>query len=168
MLCLVADREDREVEADPIGKIIATRLRAAARARGWTQGQVHYQANVGQPKGEEIVSLTTVQMLLRGAHTNPSLSTVLAVARALDLTLDQVVGISPMPEMVPVPVEDDVSARVASLEAELREMRQGMAKFFQAEAVQDRQDAEAIEQGRHVELPAPAVESLANRRRKAK
>lgn len=127
MLCLVAD-SDQEAGSDPISKIVASRLRAAAKARGWTQGQVHYQANAGQPEGDEIVSLTTVQMLLRGAYVNPSLGTVLAVARALDLTLDQVVGISPMPETVPTPVEDDLAVRVDRLETTLRAFLESQAQ----------------------------------------
>lgn len=163
MLCLVAERD--ESEADPIGKIIASRLRAAAKARGWTQGQVHYQANVGQPEGEEIVSLTTVQMLLRGAHTNPSLSTVLAVARALDLTLDQVVGISPMPEMVRLPPEDDVDVRLRRIEEAL-----GKIGVFQlAEAESDEQAATALEQAAAAKRRAPGgVSPLRSGRRKAK
>jgi transcriptional regulator with XRE-family HTH domain len=168
MLCLVADSE-REAGSDPIGKIVAARLRAAAKARGWTQGQVHYQANVGQPEGEEIVSLTTVQMLLRGAYVNPSLSTVLAVARALDLTLDQVVGISPMPETVPAPAEDDVAVRVQQLEEELRQMRAGFAQFLRGEAAADRQEAESIEQKPRTEPHAGGGGARPpHRRRKAK
>ncbi len=165
MLCLVADNEDQEKTADPIGKIVARRLRTAQQARGWTQGQVHYQANAGLPDGHEAVSLTTVQMLLRGAHTNPSLGTVLAVARALDLTLDQVVGISPMPESVSVPPEDDVDSRLRRIEDALAKI----GAFHAAEAEADEQTAIALEQEAHAarRVLAP-VSQIRPRPRKAK
>lgn len=167
MLCLVADNE-REVEAEPIGRIIAARLRAAMRAKGWTQGQVHYQVNRGLPQGQELLSLKTVGQLLRGSQVNPSFGTVLAVAQALGLTPDQVAGVTPMPETAPLPLEDDVSARVRNLESELREMRQGFAQFLRGEADADRQAATAIEQSRQSESPVRGVQSPPDRNQKAK
>lgn len=165
MLCLVADNT-REDQAEQIGRIIGARLRAAAKARGWTQGQVHYQANRGQ--SDEIVSLATVSALLRGSIASPSVANTLAVARALELTLDQVVGISPMPETAPLPVEDDLSAQFSALKAEVRELRRGLAQFLETEASADRQEAEEIEQTRQAEQRARAAASPLGRRRKAK
>lgn len=127
MLCLVADNE-REVEAEPIGRIIAARLRAAMKAKGWTQGQVHYQVNRGLPQGDELLSLKTVGQLLRGSQVNPSFGTVLAVSQALGLTPDQVAGVAPMPETAPLPIEDDVTARVGRIENVLDQLLERLAE----------------------------------------
>lgn len=158
MLCLVADNTGEQ--AEQIGRIIGARLRAAMKARGWTQGQVHYQANRGQ--GEEIVSLATVSALIRGAIGSPSVANTLAVARALDLTLDQAVGISPMPETIPRPLEDDVATRMERLENTVRTLLETLA-------VREEESAEELEQG--LGKPATARDGVtpsAHRRKKAK
>lgn len=159
MLCLVADNT-REEQTEQIGRVIASRLRATAKARGWTQGQVHYQANQGQP--EEIVSMATVSALLRGSINNPGIGTVLAVARAMDLTLDQVVGITPLPETTLVPVEDDLAERVRRLESTL-------SQFLKAEIQSDESAAQALEEDPDSARPAGAnVRPLSSKTRRAR
>lgn len=141
MLCLVASRDDESM--DQVGRLIGARLRRAAKDRGWTQGQVHYRANAGQE--EEIISQATVSALLRGAIANPGIGTVYAVARALDLTLDQVMGMKPMPVVeVTTPPADDVSARVDHLTDQVDKLGQMMRELMVLSAEDKVEVAEAL------------------------
>lgn len=165
MLCLVAN--DEETGANPIGRMVSRRLKAVARQKKLTVGQVFYHMQNAVPS-EELPSLKTVEAFLRGSQVKPTFDVVYAVARGLGVTLDQLMGVAPMPEQAQIPLEDDVSSRVDQLEAELREMRLGFAQFLHGEAADDRRSAEAIEQNRQSAPPALGDESRQGRSQRAK
>lgn len=108
MLCLVAD-DYREEQTEKIGRVIARRLNAAAKAMRLTQGQVFVLCNQGLPPDQEIISEATVSAVMGGRVNNPGIGTVLILTQALGLSLDQAVGLTPMPESAPVPAEDDLA-----------------------------------------------------------
>lgn len=113
MLCLVASNTD-EQGVEQIGRIVGSRLSRAAKARRLTAGQVHYLTN-------GVVSPATVSALLRGAISNPGIGTVMAVAGALGLSLEEVTGNAPLPEAsAATPPEADVDARLERLERMMR------------------------------------------------
>lgn len=158
MLCLVADEDEERTER--VGQVVGRRLRAAARALRLTQGQVFVKCNEGALPGAEIISEATVSAVMGGRVNNPGIGTVLIIARALGLTTDQVLGISPMPETVPEPAKDDVreqlddlSARYAMVDARMKRVDDRMDRFATTlDALLARLELRSGELGR--EMPA--------------
>lgn len=148
MLCLVP-RPTENDHLDEIGRIIGARLSRLARERGLTRGQVHYMAG-----GDEIVSSATVNALLRGSIANPGIGTVLAIAKGLDLSLDQVLGLTPLPQVqaAPAPPAGGLEAVVERVDRLEKLLSQALLK-----TAEDRESvAEALEQASDKSKPKRA------------
>lgn len=75
-----------------IGRIIGGRIAHMASQRGWTQSQVAQNMQPSRSKG-------TVSMLMRGGIVDPPITTLIAMAKLFNVSLDQLVGFTPLPEV---------------------------------------------------------------------
>ena len=110
------------VVSDPnIGKTVGAKIARVMASLRLTQGQVAAKADLSQP---------TVSALVGGMTKDPPLSTVLKVAKALELSIDELLDLAPASEALaqalaaPLPANslvERLSDRVNSLEMELLE-----------------------------------------------
>ncbi len=111
---------------------VGAKLRQIADAKKLRQGTVAKNAHV---------DASFVSRLFGEQSRQASLPHVYRVCKVLGVTLDQVLGISPMPEPAALS-EDDIAGRLARLEAAL-----GLVGEFQvSEAAADEAAARSIEQ----------------------
>ena len=80
--------EEATTPEELIGRVIGTRLRQLASSAGLSQDEIAEQA--GRSRG-------TVSMLMNGNIKDPPIGTVMAVAGVFGASLDQVVGLKPLP-----------------------------------------------------------------------
>ena len=98
----------------PIGRDVGEKLRLLAQQQRLTQGQVAQKAHLSQP---------TVSALFGGSIKDPPISTVLKAAQALGVTVDQVLGLTPLPMADQEPLADeDLRAQVAWLTKSVRQL----------------------------------------------
>lgn len=100
----------RKSDDDPLGVEAGKMLGAIALKRGLQQNQV--AAYAGLPA-------STIHNYFTGNTKKPSLTYILKISKALGVTLDQLLGFSPMPEIVPITPDD----RLGRLEATVEELR---------------------------------------------
>lgn len=103
-------------EEDPLGVQAGRTLAEIAEKRGLKQNQVAAYAKL---------PASTIHNYFTGGTKKPSLTYLLRISEALDVTLAQVLGQSPMPEIKPIATvaADD---RLARLEETVEQLRQAL------------------------------------------
>lgn len=96
-----------------IGREIGERARLLAHRKGMTQGQVAVNAGLSGP---------TISALFSGGTQDPPVGTVLKVARVLDVPIEQLLGLSPLPEAPPLDESSASDSRTAELERRFDEL----------------------------------------------
>lgn len=103
-----------------MGVLAGKTLGEIADKRGLSQKQV--AAYAGLPA-------STVHNYFKGGTQKPSLTYILKLTKALDVTLDQVLGFSPMPDIQPATPDDRlgrIEARQERTDAVLEEIRKAL------------------------------------------
>lgn len=108
-------RQERRDAVTPAMKELGDRVRHYRQLRGWSQPMLAMRA---------LVSAETVRVVEKG-ESDPSLSVVYAIARALDIPFHELAGAPPSA------VDPDI-AQIAKLPAEDRDAVVKMAAFLQA------------------------------------
>jgi transcriptional regulator with XRE-family HTH domain len=133
-----------------IGRDIGEKLARIAAAQRLTQGQVAVKAKLSQP---------TVSALFNGAIKDPPISTVLKTAQALGVTLDQIVGLTPLPAPEVVePAQDEIPAWG-------RDLKRTVDTLLERLAADNVAVAEALEQDADIGQRKPAGGSRGKRGR---
>lgn len=125
MAYLVAGRKNSEPDgggpvpfatmlAVTIGREIGAKLAQLAKAKKLTQGQVAMKARLSQP---------TISALFNGAIQDPPIGTVVKVAGALEVSIDQLLGSEPIAAAAPPEGEAKVKQLEDDLGAVTRELR---------------------------------------------
>lgn len=120
------------------GSAIGKRVEEELKRRGWTQGQLAAKAHCAQP---------AISSLIKGDTPDPKSSLTIALATALDLTVEELAGLA----TPPVNVADDPNPTRAEFEAlrtEVRRIREalGVAAAVRAEAAEAVLEQEAMQQ----------------------
>jgi transcriptional regulator with XRE-family HTH domain len=90
-----------------IGRQLAERIEQRRKALGMTQGQLAIQTGLDK---------STVSSFLAGGRKDPPIGTMMRFAAALGISLDQLVGASPLPEVLPAVESAATDTRTAELE----------------------------------------------------
>jgi transcriptional regulator with XRE-family HTH domain len=127
MMVPMARKENGDIDV-AIGDRIARNMRALLHAKGWTQGQLAYQAGMTQ---------AAISQLTMGRR-RPSLQSIYQIAGAFGVTIEELAGFKPLQMPAPLEAAPD---RLVSLETRLDSFEQKFERLV--EAIKENAQSEA-------------------------
>jgi transcriptional regulator with XRE-family HTH domain len=128
MMVPMARKENGDIDV-AIGDRIARNMRALLHAKGWTQGQLAYQAGMTQ---------AAISQLTMGRR-RPSLQSIYQIAGAFGVTIEELAGFKPL--QMPAPTEAPSSDRLELLETKFDSFEQKFERLV--EAIKENAQSEA-------------------------